>query len=121
MKIIDILNEMANGTLEDGFEFKYSNETYKYHKANDSIYNCRGDYILGYDYAIDEHLNDEVEIIEETENNNIKEIEELDKISYAEFVYSNNEHRFDLTIKEYDKINELVRVVNKLIKESEEK
>lgn len=72
MKIINILNKKANGTLEDGFEFKYSNETYKYHKANDNIYNCRSSYILGYDYVIDEHLNDEVELIEEN-----KEIEEL--------------------------------------------
>ena len=50
-----------------------------------------------------------------------KEIEELNKISYDEFKYSDNKHRFDLTNREYDKINEVIRAVNKLIKEREEK
>lgn len=58
----------------------------------------------------------EFEVIEEN-----KEIEELKKISYDEFVYTDNKHRFDLTNAEYDKINELVRAVNKLNKEREEK
>ncbi len=58
----------------------------------------------------------EFEVIEEN-----KEIEELNKISYDEFKYTGDKHRFDLTNIEYDKINELVRAVNKLNKEREEK
>lgn len=50
-----------------------------------------------------------------------KEIEELNKISYDEFKYAGDKRRFDLTNIEYDKINELVRAVNKLNKEREEK
>lgn len=56
------------------------------------------------------------EVIEEN-----KEIKELNKISYDEFKYSDNKHRFDLTTIEYDKINELVRAVNKINKEREER
>ena len=56
------------------------------------------------------------EVIEEN-----KEIKELNKISYDEFKYTDTKHRFDLTNIEYDKINELVRAVNKLNKEREEK
>ena len=52
---------------------------------------------------------------------NKEEIEELNKISYDEFKYAGDKRRFDLTNIEYDKINELVRAVNKLNKESEEK
>ena len=55
------------------------------------------------------------EVIEEN-----KEIEELNKISYDEFKYTDTKHRFDLTNIEYDKINELVRAVNKINKDLEE-
>ena len=49
-----------------------------------------------------------------------KEIEELNKISYDEFKHTDTKHRFDLTNIEYDKINELVRAVNKINKDLEE-
>ena len=58
---------------------------------------------------------------EEREVKENKKIEELEKITFNTFVNANNKHRFSLTIKEYDKINEIVRAVNKLIKESEVK
>ena len=35
MKVIDVLEKLANGTLEDGFQFKildFSNNIYKYKK-----------------------------------------------------------------------------------------
>lgn len=32
MKIIDIINKIANGNLEDGFKFKYDSDTYRYNK-----------------------------------------------------------------------------------------
>ena len=76
--------------------------------------NCTLDFVIK-DTA-ENIMNLTFELIEEN-----KEIEELEKISYDKFVYSDNKHTFDLTIKEYDKINELVRAVNKLIKEREEK
>ena len=62
------------------------------------------------------NIDIDFEVIEEN-----KGIKELNKISYDEFKYTDNKHRFDLTNIEYDKINELVRAVNKLNKEREEK
>ena len=117
MKVIDILNKMANEELKDGFKFKYMGFTYIYKKWEDRIAKADEDFI-GFtdDWYIEEALNDEVEVIEEN-----KEIEELNKISYDEFKYAGDKRRFDLTNIEYDKINELVRAVNKLNKEREEK
>ena len=39
MKIIDILNKMANGELEDGFSFGYKGMIYTYYKEEDKIIN----------------------------------------------------------------------------------
>lgn len=58
------------------------------------------------------------EVIEE--NKEIKELKELNKISYNEFKYTDTKHRFDLTNNEYDKINELVREVNKINRQLED-
>ena len=60
-------------------------------------------------------INFNFEVIEEN-----KEIKKLNKISYNEFKYTDTKHRFDLTNIEYDKINELVREVNKINKQLEE-
>lgn len=109
MKIIDILNKMAKGELEDGFEFKYDNDTYKYNKKEDEIVSIEYGVCLGNYYKVENILNDEVEVIEEH-----KEIEELpNELINDDWTY--------YTIKFYKKINELVRAVNKLNKEREEK
>ena len=109
MKIIDILNKMAKGELEDGFEFKYDNDTYKYNKKEDEIVSVEYGFCLGNYYKVENILNDEVEVIEER-----KEIEELpNELINDDWTY--------YTIKFYKKINELVRAVNKLNKEREEK
>ena len=115
MKIIAILNKKANEELKDGFKFEYKHTTYTYHEETNEIIDSEQD-TLEESWLLGQILNDEVEVIEEK-----KEIEELKKISYDEFAYTDNKHRFDLTNIEYDKINELVRAVNKLNKEMEGK
>ena len=126
---VDILNKMANGELEDGFSFAYKGMIYAYDKKEDAIENCNNNSI-GNNYKLEKCLNDEVLIYKKDEKANTieikvieenKEIEELNKISYDEFKYTDDKYRFDLTNIEYDKINELVRAVNKLNKEREEK
>ena len=37
MKIIDLLNKIADETLEDGFKFKYRGRVYTYNKNTDEI------------------------------------------------------------------------------------
>ena len=104
MKIIDILNEKVNGTLVDGFEFFYEGSQYAYFKKVDEIQSIVSETNIGAIYELDKILSDEIEVIEEN-----KEIEELDDND----IYDYNH----LSLK----INELVRAVNKLNKEREEK
>lgn len=105
MKIIDILNKKANGELEDGFKFKYRGHTYIYQRQVDII-DDENNVCLGEKYIIENSLKDEVEVIEE--NKEIKEI-------------PNDLINEDYILKFYNKINELVRAVNKINKEREEK
>ena len=107
MKIIDILNKMANGELEDGFKFKYDNDTYKHNKKEDETVSIEHGVCLGNYYTVEGILNNEVEVIEEK-----KEIEEIpNELINDDWTY--------YTIKFYKKINELVRAVNKINKERE--
>lgn len=108
MKVIDILNKIANGTLEDGFKFKYDSDIYRYNKEKNEIRSIEYDESLVEYYKIETILNKEVEVIEEN-----KEIEELGFIeetvkycdgtghtnkvnnmaSYSDIVISTNEYR----------------------------
>lgn len=106
--------------------FGYNYRTYSYDKKKDKIAVEKGNE-LGQFYKLDNHLNDEVEVIEEN-----KEIEKIrtgideDNMKYVEFSsrgqtlsgYSRSYSQSD--IETADKINELVQAVNKLIKEREE-
>lgn len=136
MKIIDILNKKAEGTLEDGFKFCYRDKVFTYDQklnriyiGNNTIY-CQ----LGEIHKLEECLNDEVllfqEEVKETEKREEnKEIEEVENISYnfTKTSYTgielskNFETITKLLNKQSNKINELVRAVNKLNKEREEK
>ena len=112
MKIIDILNKMANRTLEDGFKFCFKNEVYTYKKEDDSIRDihfCR----IGQRKVLENHLNEEVLLFKESdveiieENKEIKELDDLELINARPEVNAR-------------KINELVRAVNKINKQLEE-
>lgn len=77
MKIIDILNKMANGELEDGFKFCFEDEVYTYTKEDNSIRdNCRNK--IGQRKAIETHLNKEVLLFKENDVEVIEESEEID-------------------------------------------
>ena len=80
MKIIDILNAKANGTLKDGVKFRYGNDDYKYKKEIDAIIDSY-ESDLGCEYIVEQILNDEVEVTEEN-----KEIEE--KLDWEEIIGS---------------------------------
>ena len=122
MKIIDLINKINNNE-EVPEKIKFDNTIFEYNKKQKE-YSYQKDnglyetllYRVMTTHFIDVLLRAEVEVIEEN-----KEIKELNKISYDEFKYTDTKHRFDLTNIEYDKINELVRAVNKINKEREEK
>lgn len=65
MKIIDILNKKANGTLENGFKFCYRNKVFIYNKNDNSIYHGDSTRELGEIYIIEKILNDKVLLFQE--------------------------------------------------------
>ena len=121
MKIIDILNKMANGELEDEFKFCLEDEVYTYTKGDNSI---RDKYHnkIGQTKIIETYLNKEVllfkdnnqEVIEEN-----KEIEELNNTNYnCEEMSIEETNCYNNLIR--TKLNEVIRAVNKLNKQLEE-
>ena len=104
MKIIDLLNKMAEGTLKDDFKFKYYDRVYTYSKNTDEIID-ESNLDIGYHHPLELCLNDDIEIIEEN-----KEIKELENE-----IIGDDWTRY--AIMHHNKINELVREINK-IKES---
>ncbi len=116
MKIIDLLNIWVEDRNKLPKKIKVDDETYIYDNQLDLYKIHKKNYFLISDYLdCIERIYTNVEVIEEN-----KEIEELNKISYNEFKYTDTKHRFDLTNIEYDKINEIVRAVNKINKQLEE-
>lgn len=96
MKVIDVLEKLANGTLEDGFRFKildFSDNIYKYKKFCNTIYNEEMVTTLGEDACLDALLNNEVEIIKDNNNQYLK-----DNASHQEII---------------DKINEIIKIIKK--------
>ena len=117
MKIIDILNDYANGKIKEGFKFRYDNKDWvieddSIHSINRySNYADMGDYVYFEDCFDLSNLNDEVEIIEEKPEH----IEELKLVSFEEFKTMTPGERYRVTIAEYDRINKLIKAVNYLL------
>lgn len=113
MKVIELLNKMAN---DEKFRptVKFLTTTYTYDKRMEDYNNNEtSEWGVFSDYTINNILNDEVELIEET-----KEIEEFTSTVDS---YHSKETICQYCNAQTAKINELVRAVNKLNKEREEK
>ena len=121
MKVIDILNKIAKNELQDGVRFEvYSNSENKPFVCEfdmsypGTIWCIDEKNEIKFNYKIDymRILNYEIKTIEEN-----KEIKEL----WANTIGDSEQCRDKFALDNRDKINELVRAVNKLNKESEEK
>lgn len=116
MKVIDILNKINNNE-EIPEKIKFDNTIFEYDKSQKE-YNHKKDngyyetllYRVMTTHFIDVLLRAEVEIIEEN-----KEIEEL------EILESDRKVMAAFVIKNREKINELIRAVNKINKERKDK
>jgi len=111
MKIIDVLDKMADGTLEDGFKFEYKGENWKYNKLCNCIFDSDG-YYIDTRMILEKVLTDEVEVIEDAK--------EIKPILNTLNINSKNSEIKDLEALTHiceDKINELVQAVNELRKE----
>lgn len=103
IKVIDLLNKIANGEIETNTELFYKKEKYRH---IDNLFE---------NYYVEEVLNDEVEIIEED-----KKIRKLDYIEENTFSKRQNgmtaEDRrlLDSNFRELgNKINEIIDYINK--------
>ena len=121
MKIIDLLNKIANG--EEVPKFKYEGKVYEYNKDNEwftELYNdekCKGEIYFC-------ELNDEIEIINDKKilqfdkekvkiGNSLLEEEKkmpekLELPSFNEFKTMTPEARYVVTAKEYDVLNDII-------------
>ncbi len=113
MKIIDILNKIANGE-EVPKKIIFRGRKYEYSERIMNLFNYKNidnDKYLSELYHIENILNDEVEIIEERP----EPIEELKLVSFEEFKTMTPGERYRVTIAEYDRINKLIKAVNYLL------
>lgn len=127
MKIIDLLNKIANGELEGGTKFKYDDNYFKYWKTSNSFDRYYDSTYTSVQYYNDNlwklsDLNNEVEIIEEDKK--------IEKIHYSveadiyETCLVKENRGVVATLSVHDprpmmylfkeKINELIDEINKL-------
>ena len=117
MKVIDLLNKIANGEIEEGFRVKRQSGIYEYREGKNHFVNIEDEM---YVYSLGDltKLNDEIEIIEEKP----KKIEEINK-SYP--IFNFDEKSFD-AMKDmlqdvYSKQVEVIKAVNYLLEKESDK
>jgi hypothetical protein len=105
MKVIDLLNKIANGeevpekiqVYSDIFVLDYSNNVYEHEKTRTNLLSIYNGNILNYEVGIKEED---------------KKIEKLDydrnDISYCEGNMKNDEEMVDIVLEIKDKINEII-------------
>ena len=99
MKVIDLLNKIANGEIEPNTEFFYKKEKYRH---IDSLFG---------DYYAEEVLNNEVEIIEEDKK--IEKIKSLNNVGNCQDIieFEDKQQLNNHILK--DKINEIIDCINR--------
>lgn len=123
IKVIDLLNKIANGEIKDSTKFKIIPEDgqafiCKYGSGYPGyIWVIDNENEISFNYKIDHMriLGYEVEIIEDKEDINIQDIEEMPNRLL------NTEDPIEHIIEQHKKINELVQAVKYLEKTKEDK
>ena len=115
MKIIDLLNKIANGEeVPKKIKLKNFEEIYTL-REDCTGYKWYGEEKTNNDFGETIHenleyiLKQDIEILEEP-----KKIEKIEKPTKDEYLYSNGKELYENDMKVYDKINELIDVVNEL-------
>ena len=104
MKLIDILNKIANGELKEGTVVVWDGVEYPY--KNKCLYGADGEKLFYWINTGD--LNDECELIEPQETTDNTKIEELDMNLITEGITCNH-----FQILATNKLNEVIRYINK--------
>ena len=117
IKIIDLLNKMANGEELPklikwrGVKFYLTNKN-----DYDDYVNDNGCSLFRHDtefYTSLDLLNDEVEILDEEDE--FEDVEELPHFDFKKFKSMSAEERFYATINEYDVLDKLIKNQKKII------
>jgi len=117
MKIIDLLNKIANGEdvpekikLTCGYEYEYKTDELGF---LDYIRVNTGNHLFGEDYVLDEaNINKEIEILEDNKK--------IEKLEFAHTTYYCEEAKefyevFDANLRDVkDKINEIIDKLNEM-------
>ena len=109
IKIIDLLNKIANGEEDDLLtEFEFDNRAWNFKGFNDSEF-CLDGWLLNQNITITKHK----EILEEPKK--IEKIDEILTTDDLECPITYNEMKiWKQVIKEHNKINELIDEINNL-------
>ena len=113
MKVIDLLNKIANGEevpkniklFGVTFDYIQENETYLSHYGKVNLLDMNDHLLRNKNIKL---LNEEIEIIEDKS----KKIEKLEKPTQDEYLYSNGKELYENDMKVYDKVNELIDYIN---------
>lgn len=114
MKVIDLLNKIANGEIPE--HIRYNNLFMTYDKKRQNYYD-RFDAEIDWKYTIMQYINDEVEIIEDTPKEDKKieklDLEELNDLLRADLNYDNLFHKtHKMLVETKSKINEIIDKIN---------
>lgn len=134
MRLIDILNKIANGELKEGTKLKVRDNTYEFTKQyRTDIVDIVPDLVredyegerisIFEDFYLTSLLNDELELIEPeepTDNTKIEELKQFD-MDFGEIDFASHEEYARCSIqvlaremiKQIDKLNEVIRKINK--------
>jgi hypothetical protein len=111
MKLIDILNKIANGELKEGTKVKYKDIDLIYEDeelVDDDGFSAADFFRSKADY------NEEVELIEPQEPTDNTKIEELDIKNICDIFLEGDAYREIITIRMLlTKLNEVIRYINK--------
>ena len=116
MKVIDLLNKIANGEIPE--HIRYNDMYMTYDKKKQNYYDSFGAEI-DWKYTIMQYINDEVEIIEDTP----KEDKKIEKLDRGEIIHKNagdwgaiyrTKEWTDNELEILDKMDEIIDELEKL-------
>lgn len=122
IKIIDLLNKIANGEevpkriKYKGIirEYNADDKDYRSYEGNEELYLFYGVLTSKTGEKLKESLNDEVEILDEPKEDKIEKLNDILRIDDIEPPYDSNlEKIWVQTIKNHNKINEIIDKLNK--------
>lgn len=118
----ELLKAIADGKIKDGTKFKCLNEKPMQYYTDSNIYRYEHGSLLGRfgGFNILSIVNKDFEIVQKQDEIDIDSIIELEEFKLDQFVTMDKFERFDRTMIEYSKINQLIQAVKQINKEVKE-